>query len=179
MPAKPSYSHRLTAAITCLETHPHNWVDRKTLETLLGVSKTVAWRILRHAGAEPGPGNTLVCDRLRLLTCLREMAAGGVHQFEVQRRKRLEAFLEEIRPAARSRRIMAAGGQAAERMVRRKMATLPDGVTLTARSLTIDFAGMEQFLERFGAIVFALQNDYEEIRSLVGETAGEGAFRTA
>ena len=56
MPAKPSYAHRLKAAIETLQDSSASLLGRHDLEELLGVSKTVAWRILRHCQAQKGPG---------------------------------------------------------------------------------------------------------------------------
>jgi hypothetical protein len=44
---------------------------------------------------------------------------------------------------------------------------LPPGVELTPGRLTVDFFGTENFLEKVGAIVFALQNDYEAITEFI------------
>ncbi|HEY3412150.1 MAG TPA: hypothetical protein VGM51_03725 [Armatimonadota bacterium] len=74
-------------------------MDRRQLEELLGVSKTVAWRLLRHCGAEPGPGNTLICRRPALIARLEELLAeGGRLDHEIRRHDRLAVFLETIRP---------------------------------------------------------------------------------
>jgi len=41
------------------------WVDRASVQEVLGCSQTEAWRILRKLGAEPGPGGALVLARER------------------------------------------------------------------------------------------------------------------
>lgn len=170
MPAKPSYSQRLGAAVAFLELRQETWIDRKTVEEALGVSKTVAWRLMRQSGATSGPGGTLVCERDALLTAFRAMLSGGVHRAEIERQARVERLLENLRPSVRSRMILAAEGKAAERMLSQTMAGLPAGVTLTSSSLTIEFHGMEEFLARFGAVVFALHNDYDKMEALLAST---------
>ena len=77
MPASPTYCHRIPAAVASLRQSDGDWVDRRQLEELLGISKTVAWRLLRHCGAEPGPGNTLICRRLTLIASLERLQAEG------------------------------------------------------------------------------------------------------
>ena len=77
MPARPAYFHRLADAIAVLEKLPSAWIDRQTLQEILGVSKTVAWRILRQCGASQGPGNTLICARQELVAALDQLASGA------------------------------------------------------------------------------------------------------
>ena len=48
-----------------------------------------------------------------------------------------------------------------------RFARLPPGVDLTRRRLVIEFSGRGDFLEKVGAIVFALQNDYEVISEFI------------
>jgi hypothetical protein len=46
---------------------------------------------------------------------------------------------------------------------------LPKNVTLTPQHLEIEFNGTEDFLKAFGAVVYALQNDFEEISRFLEE----------
>ena len=48
---------------------------------------------------------------------------------------------------------------------------LPAGVTLSPARLMIEFFGTEDFLEKFGAVVFALQNDLGEISAFIESEA--------
>ena len=73
-----------------------DWIDRKTLQEILGVSKTVAWRLFRLCGAVPGPGNTLVCPRESLAAALRSLEASGTCEREIRRRGRLEQNLNGL-----------------------------------------------------------------------------------
>ncbi len=142
MPAKPSYAHRLKAAIETLQDSSASLVGRHDLEELLGVSKTVAWRILRHCKAQKGPGGALLFERLQLIVRLQELAAeGGVIAREVARRERA--------------------------LVSTRFQNLPANITFTPQSLRMEFYGTEDFLAAVGAIVYALQNDYPAISAFI------------
>jgi hypothetical protein len=167
MPAKPAYFHRIGDAVEALKQLPSPWVDRRTLEEVLGVSKTVAWRIMRRCGAEDGPGNALVCGRERLAAALAEIEASGECEREIRRRDRVEEYLARLAEAGRSRRIQVASGERALGMLDSRFRSLPAGVELAPRRLTVDFASPAEFLEKIGAVLFATQNDFEAIRDFI------------
>lgn len=137
------------------------------MEEVLGVSKTVAWRILRRCGAGEGPGNTLICRREELILALVRLQSTGEFERETRRRDRLTRYLERMAEAGRARRTTVATQQEALDLVGARFTRLPAGVVLTARQLTIEFASPEEFLQRMGALIFALQNDYETIREFI------------
>jgi hypothetical protein len=64
MPAAPLYAQRLPAAIENLARMTDDWIDRRTFEQLLGMSKWTAWRIFKLCGATDGPGSSLVSSFL-------------------------------------------------------------------------------------------------------------------
>ena len=168
VPARPAYFHRLAEAIRVLEKLPSTWIDRQTLQETLGVSKTVAWRLLRRCGASPGPGNTLICDRLELIAKLEKLHTGKVCGRELQRRERLEDRLTQLVVAARAQQIrIVAAGRAVE-LLSTRFEKLPHGVEFSPVRLTIDFLGTQDFLEKVGAIIFALQNDFDAISQFIG-----------
>ena len=142
------------------------------IEESFGVSKTVAWRILRKCGARPGPGHALVCHRLELIERLQELKKdGAVHEREIARLDRLDRLLQTLRPSVVANMTPVAKGEDALRILSSTFRKLPPNVRLTPRSLQIDFKGPEEFLSAMGAVIFALHNDYEEIRSFI-EQAG-------
>src|SRR5437868_12815196 len=94
MPARPAYFHRLTEALDVFALLETEWIDRKTLQETLGVSKTVAWRVLRSCGATAGPGNTVVCRRLELIQALEARQRTGAYAHEIRRRARVEENLD-------------------------------------------------------------------------------------
>jgi hypothetical protein len=167
MPARPAYFHRISEALEVFRRRASPWIDRRNLEETLGVSKTVAWRIMRRCGAGPGPGNTLVCGRAELIRGLEALERSPECDREVRRRGRVEQRLAQLLAAARSQHVLVAGEQHGLKMVNTRFAELPPGVSLAPGRLTVDFAGTADFLEKVGALVFAVQNDYETIREFL------------
>ncbi len=163
MPATPAYFHRLSEAIAVFRESPLDWIDRRHLQETLGVSKTVAWRILRRCGAAEGPGNTLVCQRDDLVGALEQILVSGACEREVRRRDRLEKAVEQLARLAHSRGAQVAQTDEARELRDSRFQKLPEGIELTPRRLTIAFQGTQDFLQKFGAVVFALQNDYDTI----------------
>jgi hypothetical protein len=82
---------------------------------------------------------------------------------ESARRTRVESYLDGMARFARRKQKEIARNEAAVEMVSTKFGSLPPGVELTARELHIDFFGTGDFLAKFGAVVYALHNDYERI----------------
>ena len=162
MPATPSYFHRLADAIAIFRGVGIEWIDRRTVEEVLGVSKTVAWRIMRRCGAGDGPGNTLVCRRDDLVNALTRLQATGEFEREERRRDRLSEYLARMAEIGAARKTTVATAQNALDLVNARFGRLPAGILLTNRRLTVDFGTAEEFLQRMGAVIFALQNDYED-----------------
>jgi len=167
MPAVPSYFHRLGEACEVFGQLDSEWIDRSTVEQVLGVSKTVAWRILRRCGAVDGPGNTLICRRDGFVAALRLVQETGRFERESRRRERLSGYLERLAEVGRSRRTTVATEERAMDLINTRFARLPAGITLTPKHLSIDFSSPEEFLQRVGSVIFALQNDYEAIRAFI------------
>lgn len=168
VPAKPSWAWRLPQALEALRNCPDEWIDRRRVEELFGCSKTVAWRILRYCGVEPGPAGALACRREELLERLEAVVSGGgIVEREMHRLLRVEAFLDRIRPEVIANLTRVVREDQGLALVNSRFGKLPANVTLTSTSLHIDFHGTEDFLQAVGAVVFALNNDYEAISSLI------------
>jgi hypothetical protein len=167
MPAAPLWIHRLADALPALTSLPQDLVDRRTLEEVLGVGKWTAWRIMRQCGAEEGPGGPLVCHRDALLARLQAVQQDGRLGSEIARRGRVERYLDGMQQYASRRHKTIARNTAAEALFGSRFANLPDGVDLQAGELRIQFRGTEDFLQKFGAVVFALQNDFEQISEFI------------
>jgi hypothetical protein len=165
VPASPSWAWRLPEALSALRSCPEEWIDRRHIEELFGCSKTVAWRILRHAGVEPGPGRALLCRREDLIARLERIAAGGgAVEREIARRERLDQMLERIRPDVIANMKKVARDEGALALVNTRFQSLPPNVEFTPTSLHIEFHGTEDFLQAFGAVVYALNNDFEAVQ---------------
>ena len=164
MPAKPSWAWRLPDALSALRACPNDWIDRRLIEESFGCSKTVAWRILRQAGVEAGPGGALACRREELIDRLERIRASGTVEREIARSQRVDQFLKRIRPAVIANLTQVVRDGEAEALLRSRFAQLPAGVELVPGELRITFRDMQEFLQKFGAVVFALNNDLEAIR---------------
>jgi hypothetical protein len=167
MPAVPLYVHRLADGIAALESLATDLVDRRTLEEALGVGKWTAWRILKRCGAVEGPGGALVCRRLDLLGQLRRLQQDGRYGPEIARRDRLERHLAGILRDASRRHTEVARTAAAEAIRSTRFGQLPAGVDLAPGELRIRFSGTNDFLQKFAAMVYALNNDFEGIREFI------------
>jgi len=168
MPASPTYGHRIPAALDALRQSTCDWIDRRQLEELLGISKTVAWRVLRHCGGEVGPGGALVCGRVALIERLEALRReGGPLEREIRRHDRLAAFLHRIRPQVLAHLTDVARDEQALKMLSTRFQSLPANVVLTRSSLHIEFAGVDEFLGAVGALIYALHNDLEKIRDFI------------
>jgi hypothetical protein len=75
--------------------------------------------------------------------------------------------LEGIGRLARAKHLEIARNERAVELMSTRFASLPPGITLTPDSLEIEFHGMEDFLAKFGAVVYALHNDYERVGEFV------------
>ena len=178
MPRKPQHWLHLHDALPALERLDLTWVDRATLEETLGCSQTEAWRILKRLSAGPGPGGALVLEKKAFLERVRAYLADPRVSFERRRRERLEQALDALHPHTRARlvKVIEDGHPAdALRLISSRFARLPEGVTLTPHSLHIDFQGREEFLQRLGAVVFALQNDTERMLAFLDQDESESS----
>jgi hypothetical protein len=175
MPAAPLWIHRLADALPALASLPQDLVDRRTLEEVLGVGKWTAWRILRQCGAADGPGGALVCRRDDLVRRLEAVQQDGRLAPELARRERVERYLDGMRAYATRKHQEIARNAAAETLVGTRLASLPPGVDLAPGELRIRFRGPDEFLAKFGAVVFALQNDWERVSEFLAVEAGPAA----
>jgi hypothetical protein len=150
-----------------------DWIDRRTLEEILAVSKWTAWRLLKACGAGEGPGGALSIARADLIARLEALREDGRLAGEISRRTRLENHLDGMIRFARGKHKEIAHNEQARELISTRFASLPPGVEFTPSSLHIDFVGTEDFLAKFGAIVYALHNDYERISEFIETGPGD------
>jgi hypothetical protein len=148
------------------------YIDRKGVEQLLQVSTTVAWRILKKCGAQTGMGSCLSMERTAFVRALEAIQIGEAAP-EIVRHIRLEQRLQQERASRRAEKVQVAGGGSAETVVNTRFTALPEGVLLERQQLTVRFANFEEFMEKVGAVVYALQNDWEAVREFVGGGTGD------
>lgn len=145
-------------------------VSRGTIESLFSVKRWSALRILgqcERMGAMPLEiGGATLYRREEILHALERLRAG--ESPEIGRRRRLRQSLEPAAGTARLRGIeVSPAGPASDRL--RSTVELPAGITWAPGRLTIEFSGRGDFLALVGALVFALQNNFEGVMSHVSE----------
>ena len=139
MPDKPSWYDRLESVIEQLEQSPHPYVDRETLEFLLGIGRRRAQQILqplvrRRLGKNGLAAKEDVIDHMRHLAAgdaayfRRGSAASGSH-----------AIIDGLHAAARERPRVLVEAPAA--MVNQEIESLPPGVHLFPGRIQIDGFG--------------------------------------
>jgi len=80
--------------------------------------------------------------------------------------------LDALNPRTRARLVRVGRQADALELLGSRFHRLPEGVELTPRSLHVEFQGREEFLERLGAVIFALENDTERVLAFLDAVAG-------
>ena len=80
---------------------------------------------------------------------------------------RLERYLDTIVQSASRQHKEVARNDTAETLLSTCFTSLPPGVDLSPGELRIAFHGTEDFLQKVGAVVYALQNDFEKIQEFI------------
>jgi hypothetical protein len=157
MPDKPIWYDRLAEAINQLEVLPSSWVDRATLEFVLGVGRRRAQQILaplvRHTVGKSG-----LAPRGEVIEHLRRLAAGEAAHFAKQRRERLCSLLEDWQRETRERpRLLV---EAPTAIVNQELENLPPGVHLApGRILIEEFDTPEEAQQKLLALAMAMANN--------------------
>ncbi len=157
MPDKPIWYTRLEAAIQQLETLPSPWVDRATLEFILGVGRRRAQQILAPLVSRTIGKNGLA-DREAVIRHLRHLAVGEAAYFEKQRRQRLHSLLDQWQRQAKEQpRVLV---EAPTAVVNQELETLPPGVHLSPGRIVLDnFSTPEEAKQKLLALIMAMSND--------------------
>ena len=157
MPDKPTWYGRLQEAIQQLEALPYPWVDRTSIEVVLGVGRRRAQQILQPLLSRQVGRNGLA-PRERVIQHLRHLAVGESAFFEKQRQKRFSTALSRLREEAqRQPRVLV---EAPITIVNQDFEDLPPGVHLAPGRILIDgFRTPEEALKKMLALVMAMGND--------------------
>src|ERR1035438_672654 len=104
MPAQPAWFHRLDEILETLRGMESSHLDRLAVQKLFGVRERRARQLM--AGL-PGlrAGNAFAASRLALIARLAEAAAGGLFQWETNRRARVVEELDRTRRHLAARRV--------------------------------------------------------------------------
>jgi hypothetical protein len=172
MPDKPIWFGRLDQVIAELEALPHPWIDRASLERLLGVGRRRAQQILQPCVTQQ-IGASGVADRAKLIARLQELARGDSAYYERQRRRQLAESLEKLRQAwlERPRVVVEAPGS----IVNQEFDDLPPGVRIGPGAITVEFANVQEGLEKLLALAMAIGNDFERFERVTRPASEDAA----
>jgi hypothetical protein len=174
MPAQPSWLSHFDSIRAAVRALPRPFVDRATVQALLGVGRRRAQQILAPCVTERVGANGLAA-REAFLRRLDEIAAGEEARGEVERRRRVARTLTRWR--AERLRQPPLPVEAPVAIVNQQWASLPAGVRLEPGRLTVEFEKPQEALEKLLALAMAISNDWAEFERRAErneETGSEG-----
>ena len=157
MPAKPVWYSKLDRVVRELQTLPRPFVDRATVEFLLGVGRRRAQQIMAPCITDRVGSNGLV-GRERLIAHLRSLAEGEDGYYEVKRRRNVAQALDRLRSERLQQPQVLV--EAPVRVVNQEFENLPPGVRLEAGRITVEFRHPREALEKLLALAMAIGNDF-------------------
>ena len=137
---------------------PRPFVDRATVEFLLGVGRRRAQQILAPCVTDRVGTNGLA-DRDALIAHLRRLAEGDDGYYERQRRRKVAAVLAALQKERLERPQLLV--EAPVQVLAQQFANLPAGVTVERGRITVEFVEPQQALEKLLALAMAIGNDFD------------------
>ena len=166
MPARPRWLLAIPDAIRQLDALDREFLTRRDIERLFGVSKVRAAQLMATFGAGR-TGHLLTLPRAALLRQLRRHRKRAAFRGEEARRERV---VTAIRKARLTGIRVAVPVEALEA----RLSGLPAGVSVEPGRIEVRFSGAKDAVGRLFALAQALTNDYERFEALV-----EGGRRRA
>lgn len=164
MPAKPLWYNRIDQIILELQALPGPWVDRRTVEDLLGVGSRRAQQIMAPCIAAT-IGNASVAGRDSLVAHLERLASGDDAEYERRRRQRFAETYARLRDERLNQpQVLVPAPPSIERL---RFADLPLGVEVAAGRITVTFTEPNEALEKLLALAMAIGNDREHFEEMV------------
>ena len=164
MPAKPGWYSKIDEVIHELEALPRPFVDRATVEFLLGVGRRRAQQILAPCIMDRIGSNGLA-GREAFISHLRRLAEGDDGYYERQRRRKVATILGELHKDRLERPQLLV--EAPLRVLTQELENLPEGVRLEAGCITVTFDQAQQALEKLLALAMAISNDFDRFERQV------------
>jgi hypothetical protein len=159
VPAKPAWYRNLPYIIEELRKHPRPYVDRATVEFLLGVSRRRAQQIMAPCVLERRAGINGLADRDALITRLERVAEGDEGAYEIKRRRKVATLIENLRQQWMTQPQLLV--EAPTAVVNQEFENLPSGVRLEPGRITVEFDEPQQGLEKLLALAMAISNDFD------------------
>ena len=154
VPDKPTWCGHLAEIVVSLRALPDPWVDRSTVQQLLGVGLRRAQQILAPCVSRQIGVNGLA-DREVLISHLHHLAAGDAGHYEQRRRSRLAEQLHTLQIERQSALMV----EAPVDIVNQQLDNLPSGVAITQGRITVTFDSSREALEKLLALAMAVGND--------------------
>src|SRR3954451_15198214 len=158
MPAKPVWYGNLDDILEALRALPRPYVDRATVQSLLGVGRRRAQQIIAPCVTERVGSNGLA-DRDRLVAHLRLLADGTEAHYERQRRIKVATLLERLHQSWTTTPHVLI--EAPDTIINQAFQDLPSGIQVAFGRITIEFASSHEALEKLLALAMAIGNDLE------------------
>jgi hypothetical protein len=164
MPDKPTWIGRLNEICRELETLPSPWIDRQTLEDILGIGTRRTQQLMAPVVTQT-IGRNGMADRNQLILHLRRVAAGDTTHYERQRRRKLGSILEELRRSwVEQPRVLV---EAPTEVVNQEIAGLPNGIHLAPGRILLEFQSKDEAFAQLLALVMAIGNDPDEFEARI------------
>jgi hypothetical protein len=159
VPAQPAWFSNLHNILAALRAWPRPFVDRQTVQNLLGVGRRRAQQILAPCVTEHVGPNGLA-DRDRLICHLAQLGRSDDGAFEIQRRRRVAQTVARLR----QERILQPQLliEAPARIVNQEFASLPPGIHLEPGRITVEFEEPQEALEKLLALAMAIGRNFDE-----------------
>lgn len=167
MPAKPVWYSKINEVIGEIQALPRPFVDRATVEFLLGVGRRRAQQIMAPCITVRVGANGLA-DRDAFIAHLRRLAEGDDGYYERRRRRKVAAILEQLqRDRLEQPKLLV---EAPIAVLAQELKNLPEGVRLERGRITVTFDQAQQALEKLLALAMAISNDFEGFERQVRST---------
>jgi hypothetical protein len=167
VPAKPAWYNKINDVIRELEGLPRSFVDRATVEFLLGVGRRRAQQIIAPCITDRVGTNGLA-DRDVLIAHLRHLAEGDDGYYERRRRRKVAEILAQLQKERLERPQLLV--ESPVQVVTQELENLPEGVRLEPGRITVTFHEPQQALEKLLALAMAISNDFERFERQVRST---------
>ena len=164
MPAKPVWYSKINDVIRELEALPRPFVDRATVEFLLGVGRRRAQQIMAPCITDRVGTNGLA-NREALVAHLRRFAEGEDGYYERRRRQKVALILEQLNQERLERPQLLV--EAPVEVLRQEVESLPEGVRLEPGRITVAFEEPQEALEKLLALAMAISNDFDRFERRV------------
>jgi len=165
MPALPRWLNHLDRIIADLEALPDSWLDRQTVQDLLGVKPRRAQQIVASCVSRV-VGTSALIDRDSFVLVLKRWQSGEAGSYERKRRRRVARIIHQLSLQKAASPVLPV--EAPTRVVNQILDHLPPGIHLEKDRITIQFTDSKEALEKLLALAMAIGNEYERFESMAG-----------